>query len=286
MLVLDNAIQCTEKDESGYQEMMAHLPLNCHPCPKNVLIIGGGDGGVAREVLKVSTVESVVQVEIDEEVVNVSKKFLPFMSKGSFDDPRMELIIEDGVKWLEQLVAANKSVSNGTIGNTPSNGQGQSIKRLFDVIITDSSDPIGPATVLFESNYYNLLRQVLEPNHGIICSQAENYWFELDTIKKLVKVARGIFGSVSYASTLVPSYPSGQIGFILCSIQSGVDFSVPTLDTLDTTRKNGAVERSVANKNGKEEEGNKSEVIEYKFYSKKIHTAAFVLPTFVTKVTN
>ena len=118
MLVLDNAIQCTEKDESSYQEMMAHLPLNCHPCPKNVLIIGGGDGGVAREVLKVSTVQSVVQVEIDEEVVNVSKKFLPFMSKGSFDDPRMELIIDDGVKWLEQLVEANKSVSNGTNGNT------------------------------------------------------------------------------------------------------------------------------------------------------------------------
>ena len=173
----------------------------------------------------------------------------------------------------------------------PTNGQGQSVKRLFDVIITDSSDPIGPATVLFESNYYNLLRQVLEPNHGVICSQAENYWFEFDTIKKLVKVARGTFGSVSYASTLVPSYPSGQIGFILCSIQPGVDFSVPTLDTFDTTGKNGAVdESSVANKNGKGEEGgkkgNKSEVIEYKFYSKKMHTAAFVLPTFVTKVIN
>lgn len=117
-MALDGAIQCTEKDEFSYQEMMSFLPLTCHPNPKSVLIIGGGDGGVAREVSKFPTVEKIVQCEIDETVVEVSKKYLPFMAKG-FESPKLTLNIGDGFKFMGEH------------------------EDEFDVIITDSSDPIG-----------------------------------------------------------------------------------------------------------------------------------------------
>nr|CAD7196564.1 unnamed protein product [Timema douglasi] len=117
-LVLDGIIQCTEFDEFAYQEMIAFLPLCSHPNPKKVLIVGGGDGGVAREVAKHPAVETIFQVEIDSRVIEVSKKFLPFMSVG-YSSPKLSLFVEDGFKFMMQH------------------------KEEFDVIITDSSDPVG-----------------------------------------------------------------------------------------------------------------------------------------------
>lgn len=117
-LILDGAIQCTEKDEFSYQEMMSFLPLTSHPNPQSVLIIGGGDGGVAREVAKYPTVERIVMCEIDEKVVEVSKEYLPFMSKG-FQSSKLNLHIGDGFQFMGEY------------------------ENEFDVIITDSSDPIG-----------------------------------------------------------------------------------------------------------------------------------------------
>lgn len=114
--MLDDAVQCTELDEHSYQEMISFLPLNIHPDPKRVLIIGGGDGGVAREVSKHPRVEQIVQCEIDQEVVNVSKKHLPFMASG-FDSAKLKLLFADGYKYVLEH------------------------KNQFDVIITDSSDP-------------------------------------------------------------------------------------------------------------------------------------------------
>lgn len=125
MLVLDGIIQCTERDEFAYQEMISFLPLCCHANPKKVLIVGGGDGGVAREVVKHPLVEEVHQVEIDERVVDLSRKYLPFMACG-FNSPKLTLTIGDGFEYMKQR------------------------KGEFDVIITDSSDPIGPAESLFQ----------------------------------------------------------------------------------------------------------------------------------------
>lgn len=124
-LILDGIIQCTERDEFSYQEMISFIPLCCHPNPKKVLIVGGGDGGVAREVVKHPLVEEVHQVEIDGRVVELSKKYLPFMACG-FDSPKMTLTIGDGFEYMKKR-----------------SGE-------FDVIITDSSDPIGPAETLFQ----------------------------------------------------------------------------------------------------------------------------------------
>lgn len=117
-MILDGIIQCTESDEFAYQEMISFLPLNSHPCPKNVLIVGGGDGGVAREVAKHKLVENITQVEIDGSVVEVSKKLLPFMAEGFYSE-KLKLHIGDGFDFMKNH------------------------RNEFDVIITDSSDPVG-----------------------------------------------------------------------------------------------------------------------------------------------
>lgn len=145
VLVLDNVIQCTERDEFSYQEMITHLAMNSHPNPKNVLVIGGGDGGVLREVVKHETVEKAVLVDIDEAVIRLSKKYLPGMSIG-FQHPAVTTLVQDGFKYLEDQ------------------------KGQFDVIITDSSDPEGPAETLFQKPYFELLNGALKEG-GVITTQ-------------------------------------------------------------------------------------------------------------------
>ena len=145
VLVLDGAIQCTERDEFSYQELIAHLPLASHPNPERVLVIGGGDGGVVREVLKHKSVKEVVLVDIDEAVVRVSKQYLPHMSQ-LLEDPRVTVHIGDGFKYLADAAAAGAAA-------------------LYDVIITDSSDPVGPAESLFQAPIF-----LLVPNYAAIHS--------------------------------------------------------------------------------------------------------------------
>ena len=125
MLVLDGIVQTAEKDEFIYHEMMAHVPMLSHPNPQKVLIIGGGDGGVLREVLRYDSVEKATIIEIDSEVVSTCQEHLPFISNGAFDDRRTNLIIGDGADYIQKTDAR------------------------YDVIIVDSPDPIGPAQALF-----------------------------------------------------------------------------------------------------------------------------------------
>jgi len=230
VLVLDNVIQCTELDEFSYQEMITFLPLNSHPNPENVLIIGGGDGGVAREAAKHPLVKKIVQCEIDEDVVKVSKQFLPGMAKG-FDSEKLTLHIGDGFEFLRNH------------------------KNEFDVIITDSSDPDGPAQSLFQESYYELMRNALRPN-GIVSCQGETLWLFTDLIKNLLDFAGNIFPSVSYAQTMIPTYPTGCIGFVLCSLEENKNFSTP-IHVFD--------EKTI-------------EKLDLKYYNSDIHKAAFVLP--------
>ncbi|EXL67021.1 spermidine synthase, partial [Fusarium oxysporum f. sp. conglutinans race 2 54008] len=145
VLVLDNIIQCTERDEFSYQEMIAHLALNSHPNPKKVLVIGGGDGGVLREIVKHDCVEEATLCDIDEAVVRLSKEHLPSMACG-FDHPKSKTHIGDGVKFLNDY------------------------KNEFDVIITDSPDPDGPAEALFQKSYFQLLHDALREG-GVITTQ-------------------------------------------------------------------------------------------------------------------
>lgn len=235
VLVLDGVIQCTERDEFSYQEMLAHLPMVCHRNPKKVLIIGGGDGGVAREVLKHPGVESVHQCEIDEMVIEVSKKYLPNMA-CSFENPKMHLHIKDGFEFMAEH------------------------KGEFDVIITDSSDPIGPASSLFQKKYYELMKQALKPQ-GIVCSQGECMWIHVDLIAGMLDFCDTLYPAVSYAYTAIPTYPCGQIGFVMCSLDTDMNFEEPP--------------RALT----KEE----VESFKLKYYNNDIHKSAFKLPQFAQK---
>lgn len=234
VLVLDGVIQATERDEFAYQEMIAHLPLNSHPNPEKVLVIGGGDGGVLREVIKHDCVQQVTLVEIDEAVPRVSKKYLPGMAVG-FQHPKVNVHIGDGFQYLKDNEAT------------------------FDVIITDSSDPVGPAESLFQDSFFALMKKSLRPG-GLICTQGECQWLHLDIIKRVVGNARKLFPVVEYAWSSVPTYPSGQIGYILCSTEEGKDLKTPLrVFSSDFTDSN------------------------LKYYTNDVHKAAFVLPNFTKK---
>jgi spermidine synthase / saccharopine dehydrogenase (NADP+, L-glutamate-forming) len=231
VLVLDGVIQCTERDEFSYQEMIAHLPLASHPDPKRVLVIGGGDGGVLREVVKHDSVVEAVLCDIDEAVPRVSKKYLPKMATG-LTHPKSKVIIGDGFAFL-------KNAEN---------------KAAFDVIITDSSDPVGPAQALFEKPYFQLLKEALKPG-GHISTQAECTWLHLPLIRELRKSTKELFPVADYAFTTIPTYPCGQIGFVICSLD-------PDRNVREAVRK----------------------VPDCKYYNDKVHKAAFVLPEFARKV--
>lgn len=205
--------------------MIAHLPIASHPDPKKVLVIGGGDGGVVREALKHSSVEEVVLCDIDEAVIRVSKQYLPHMS-SVFSDPRVTVFIGDGFQFLKD--------NTGT----------------YDVIITDSSDPVGPAHTLFEKPYFQLLHDALREG-GAISTQGECLWLHLPLIKELNTFTKTIFPTVEYAYTTIPTYPSGQIGFVLASKDSKRDMKKALRDVPDC-----------------------------KYWNKDIHAAAFVLPEF------
>ncbi|CAN6908342.1 unnamed protein product, partial [Brassica oleracea] len=243
VLVLDGVIQLTERDECAYQEMITHLPLCSILNPKKVLVIGGGGGGVLPEVARHASVEQIDMCEIDKMVVDVSKQFFPNVAIR-FEDPRVNLVIGDGVAFLKNAVEGS-----------------------YDAVIVDSSDPIGPAKELFEKPFFQSVARALRPG-GVVCTQAESLWLHMDIIEDIVSNCRDIFkGSVNYAWTSVPTYPrhvSGVIGFMLCSTEGPhVDFKNPVNPIDDSSSKsNGPL----------------------KFYNAEIHSAAFCLPSFAKKV--
>lgn len=232
VLVLDGVIQVTERDEFAYQEMIAHLPLYAHPDPKRVLVIGGGDGGVLREIARHPGVEEIVICEIDGDVIDVSKKYLPSLAKG-YDDPRVTVHVRDGAAFMDEN------------------------KDAFDVIITDSSDPIGPAAVLFETPFYDAMHASLREG-GIVCTQGECVWLHVHLIRPLVDAISKTYADVGYAYTTIPTYPGGQIGFVLGTKGRG-PCSTPARRPSEEVQK----------------------VLRY--YTPEIHEASFVLPAFAKR---
>uniref|UniRef100_A0A2M4BVY8 Putative spermidine synthase n=1 Tax=Anopheles marajoara TaxID=58244 RepID=A0A2M4BVY8_9DIPT len=235
VLILDGIIQCTERDEFAYQEQISFLPLCCHPNPQKVLIVGGGDGGVAREVVKHPSVTEVHQVEIDERVVELSKQYLPFMACG-FESPKLRLTIGDGFEYMQQH------------------------EGVFDVIITDSSDPIGPAESLFRESYFELAKRALRPN-GVICSQGGSFWLDPAHVRSTLDYCRKHFPRVTYGLAAVPSYPTGQIGFFIASLNPETKFAEPcrTFDEKEIDQ------------------------MGLRYYTTDVHRAAFTLPRFAAK---
>jgi len=237
VLVLDGVIQITERDEHAYQEMITHIPMHCHPDPRNVLIVGGGDGGVLREVCRHPGVQQITMCEIDPLVCEVSKKYLSTSTATAFGDPRVTLVHADAAEYVAKP-----------------DQQG-----LYDVVIVDSSDPVGPAESLFTESFYKALRQAMRPTGAIMCNQGECMWLHLDLIKEVLKHCNSVFPSVDYAFTTIPTYPSGQIGFLICSTSPNAVLRQPA------RAPDPAMSPSL------------------KYYSHAVHAASFVLPVFAEK---
>lgn len=184
VLTLDGVVQTTEGDEFVYHEMMAHVPIMAHGQARRVLIIGGGDGGMAREVLKHKAVERLVMVEIDRGVVDMSREHLPSLSAGAFDDPRLDLVIADGAKFVAET------------------------EQRFDVIIVDSTDPIGPGEVLFTAEFYAGCKRCLTPG-GIMVTQngvpALQGWEVTNSYRRLGQS----FADVGFYVAAIPTYQGG-----------------------------------------------------------------------------
>lgn len=233
-LVLDGIIQCSERDEFAYQEMIAHIPLYCHANPKKVLVIGGGDGGVVREVVKHDKVESVTMVEIDKTVIELAKKYLPGMS-CAMDHPKLKLNLCDGFKFLKEA----SMLSNDD---------------KYDVIITDSSDPDGPAEAFFQKEYFELLQNALKPDGIVIAQASENVWLDINYLASLRKTANEVFTNTMISYTTVPTYTSGQLGLIVCTNSNDYDLTTP------------------------QRQPSVSEQNQLRYYNSQIHSASFVLP--------
>lgn len=209
MLVLDGIVQTTIKDEFVYHEMISHIPLFTHPNPKKVLVVGGGDGGAIREILKHPSVEKAVLCEIDGDVVNECKKYLPEISHA-LDDSRCEVFIGDGIQYVKDH------------------------KNEFDVIIVDSTDPFSIAEGLFGGNFYKDIYNALTED-GIFIAQTETPFYLPDTVKKVFNDAKSIFPVTKLFMAAIPTYPGGYWSFTVGSKKhdpSQVDITkIPDMDT-------------------------------------------------------
>jgi len=193
MLVLDGMVMTTEADEFVYHEMISHVAMNTHPNPKRVLVVGGGDGGSIREVIKHPTVEEAVLAEIDGRVVEVCRKYLPSIA-GALTDPRVTLAIGDGIAHVREH------------------------KGEYDVILIDSTEPVGPAVGLFSREFYQDVYEALTPD-GIMVAQSESPFVNQDVIRMIHQNLTGIFPIKHLYLANIPTYPSGLWSFTIASKQ-------------------------------------------------------------------
>ncbi len=230
MLVLDNIIQTTMGDEFFYHEMIAHVPLNTHPNPRTALVIGGGDGGVIREIIKHPSIEKVTLVEIDARVVANARQYLPEIA-GGLDDARVEVRFADGIEHVRQM------------------------ENTYDVIIVDSTDPIGPAAGLFSAEFYRDVFRALKPD-GLFVAQTESPLFNGRLIRRIQKDLAAIFPIARLYLSTVPTYPGGIWSFSLGSKE---------YDPLEVDWK-------------------KAPQLGTRYYTSAIHQGAFALPPFIQEI--
>jgi spermidine synthase len=185
VIVLDGCIQITEADEFTYQEMLTHVPLLAHGDAKRVLIIGAGDGGVLRRVLLHRNVEQAVMVEIDGDVIRLAKEFLPNIAAGAWDNPRAKVIVGDGIAYVREAQDAS-----------------------FDVIIVDSTDPVGVGEVLFSDEFYSNCARILTPQ-GLIVNQCGVPFMQGEELRETSERRRRFFPHVSAYVVAVPTYVGG-----------------------------------------------------------------------------
>jgi spermidine synthase len=228
MLLLDGMVMTTDKDEFVYHEMISMVALNSHPDPRKVLIIGGGDGGALREVLRHPRVEKGVLVEIDVRVIQAARDFFPALA-CSFDNPKAEVIVDDGIKYI------------------------QNHQNEFDVIIIDSTEPVGPAIQLFSTEFYQSCFAALKED-GMLVAQSESPFLNQDVIQMVYRGISQVFPLTNLYLASIPTYPSGLWSF-----------------TLGSKKHDPQVVQTVLDDN-------------FKYYSPAVHKAAFSLPAFVQDI--
>lgn len=228
LLVLDGYIMTTDKDEFVYHEMLSHVAMHTHPNPKNVLVVGGGDGGVIREIVKHKSVERAVLAEIDGRVIETSKEYFPYIASG-LSDPRVDIQVTDGVKYV------------------------QDHKGEFDVILIDSTEPIGPAEGLFAKQFYQSVYEALTDD-GIMVAQTESPFVNQDLIRNVTRDVKAVFGRSDLYLAFVPTYPTGMWSFTMGS------------------KKHDPMEAAQCNIEG------------LKYYASDVHRGAFALPPFVREL--
>jgi spermidine synthase len=235
-MTLDGVVQVTEADNFIYHEMLTHVPILAHGAAKRVLIVGGGDGGMARETLRHETVEHVTMVEIDAGVVEFSKTYLPGVSAGAFEDPRLELVIADGAEFVKR------------------EGEG------YDVMIVDSTDPVGPGEVLFTDTFYGHAKRRLNPG-GILVTQNGVPFLQGGELTNTLRAFKALFKDWSCYLATVPTYAGGPMAF-----GWGTDGDARSTD-LETLKARFAASG-----------------LETRYYTPEVHLAAFALPGYVKKL--
>lgn len=233
VLTLDDLMMTTEGDEYHYHEMIAHIPMLNHKCPKSVLVIGGGDGGTVREVLKHDTVEKVVLCEIDGDVIEYSKKFLPTIA-CQLDNPKVEILVEDAIEYIKGK------------------------ENEFDVVLIDSTDPMGPGEGLFTDEFYSNVKKSLKEG-GIMVAQSESPFAQSESVKKMYVQLKRVFPIVSTYTSNIPTYPGGYWAWAFCSE------SVEPLSYIDDERCEKITKTC-------------------KIYNKDYHLARFALPNYLKEL--
>lgn len=234
---LDGVTQVTERDEFCYHEMLAHVPILAHGRVKSVLVIGGGDGGMAEEVLKHTSVERLVMVEIDAGVIDFAREHLSSINKGCFDDPRFEVVIADG----KDFAATSQ--------------------QRFDVIIVDSTDPVGPGEVLFTRSFYTDCKRMLNDG-GVLVTQNGVPWFQPDELHNTMFNFAKLFADSGCYLTVVPTYAGGFM-----ALGWGTDDK--SLRTQDEATLQTRFETTD---------------LGCRYYNPAIHRAAFALPGFIGEI--
>ncbi|MBN2866019.1 MAG: polyamine aminopropyltransferase [Thiotrichales bacterium] len=234
VMALDGVIQTTEKDEFVYHEMMVHVPMLSHGEAKKVLIIGGGDGGILREVLKHPSVQTVTQVEIDQQVIDMCIKYLPNHSAGAYNNPKANIVIADGVDFVNECT------------------------EKFDVIISDSTDPMGPGEVLFTSRFYQGIKNCLEDD-GVFVAQNGVSFMQTSEVTTTFKRLSPLFTEASFYCGAVPTYVGGIMTFAWAT--DNLALKNVSLETIEARFE-------AAN-------------ISTRFYTPAVHKGSFALPHYV-----
>jgi len=238
VLTLDGLMMVTERDEFFYHEMISHIPMLTHNNPENILVIGGGDGGTVRVLLKHQSVKHIDMVEIDGMVIDASRKFFPTVA-NELDNPKVNVLVQDAIDFIKDK------------------------ENIYDVVLIDSTDPIGPGEGLFNEGFYNNVKKALKKG-GIVVPQTEGPFAQSENMQKTYKLLRKVFKNVAPYCGPMPTYPGGYWSWGFCSDDVEIPLDSSKIDKTRATE----IQKTC------------------KIYNRELHSAVFAVPNFVKELAN